>query len=88
MGRDPTYEYLMEIKRCMLNDTSTSDPPPLEQEEEGENGARPITREGEPKVTLARLKGCPKVIEDLNRHARRARSWTPGSVEEVSWCSV
>lgn len=140
MGRDPTYEYLMEIKACMLlNDTlpsssssldkgdasssssssdkgkgepttpvapsSSSDqgeegeetpspPPPFSsstneaEEEEGEdsssrNNHQPLIQEGEPRITLERLKGCPAVVEALNRHVRRPKTWEAGSVDEV-----
>lgn len=85
MGRDPTYEYLMEVKRCMLNDTinTSSRNTPGEEEGEEESGPQPITREGEPRITLGRLKACPRVVEDLHRHARRPKAWTPGVMEEV-----
>ncbi len=98
MGRDPTYEYLMEVKACMLNDTTTAtfSPPaaaPAEekQQQQGEAAAtttegrgQPITVEGEPRITFARLAGCPRIVEDLDRHARRPKTWTAGAVEDVS----
>lgn len=96
MGRDPTYEYLMDVKRCMLSLNHTTDhdgksaPPEEEEDTRDESGPQSITRKGEPRITLGRLKACPKVVEDLNRHARRPKAWTPGVMEEVGfvrvWC--